>query len=101
VSLYDKCRSIFLQLPALSRKYDGHRLVAIVVGSDLKLVNRNRQDRDALFREPFQGLVAGLPPRRTARPRCRTTRREGRRIHTDGFGRMIWRMPPLSCRRHD
>jgi len=42
-------------------KHDGHRLVAIVAGNDLKLVSRNGYDRTALFREPFEKL-AGLPP---------------------------------------
>jgi bifunctional non-homologous end joining protein LigD len=42
-------------------KHDGHRLLAIVAGGDLKLISRNGHDRTQLFREPFQGLT-GLPP---------------------------------------
>jgi bifunctional non-homologous end joining protein LigD len=42
-------------------KHDGHRLLAIVTGSELKLISRNGHDRTHLFREPFRGLT-GLPP---------------------------------------
>jgi bifunctional non-homologous end joining protein LigD len=42
-------------------KHDGHRLIAIVAGNDLKGVSRNGHDRTPLFRAPFDGL-AGLPP---------------------------------------
>jgi bifunctional non-homologous end joining protein LigD len=43
-------------------KHDGHRLLAIVSGGDLKLISRNGHDRTALFREPFDKLAAaGLP----------------------------------------
>ena len=42
-------------------KHDGHRLLAIVAGDDLKLISRNGYDRTELFREPFQGR-AGMPP---------------------------------------
>jgi bifunctional non-homologous end joining protein LigD len=43
-------------------KYDGHRLIAIVAGDRLRLLSRNIHDRTALFREPFQPLLAaGLP----------------------------------------
>jgi ATP-dependent DNA ligase len=44
-------------------KHDGHRLLAIVSGDDLKLISRNGHDRTALFRAPFDKLAAaGLPP---------------------------------------
>jgi bifunctional non-homologous end joining protein LigD len=44
-------------------KHDGHRLLAIVSGGDIKLLSRNGYDRTALFRTPFDQLVAaGLPP---------------------------------------
>jgi ATP-dependent DNA ligase len=44
-------------------KHDGHRLLAIVDGDDLKLISRNGHDRTPLFREPFDKLVVvGLPP---------------------------------------
>jgi bifunctional non-homologous end joining protein LigD len=42
-------------------KHDGHRLVAIVAGDDLKLISRYGYDPTALFRGPFEKL-AGLPP---------------------------------------
>jgi bifunctional non-homologous end joining protein LigD len=43
-------------------KHDGHRLVAIVAGGELRLLSRNRHDRTKLFREPFRALTAaGLP----------------------------------------
>jgi bifunctional non-homologous end joining protein LigD len=38
-------------------KHDGHRLLAIVSGDDLKLISRNGHDRTHLFREPFEGLT--------------------------------------------
>jgi bifunctional non-homologous end joining protein LigD len=38
-------------------KHDGHRLLAIVSGDDLKLVSRNGHDRTHLFSEPFRGLA--------------------------------------------
>jgi hypothetical protein len=44
-------------------KYDGHRLVPIVAGDEVKLISRNGRDRTTLFRLPFDGL-AGLPPLR-------------------------------------
>ena len=44
-------------------KHDGHRLLAVVAGGELRLVSRNGHDRTALFREPFRALAAaGLPP---------------------------------------
>ena len=42
-------------------KHDGHRLLAIVNGDDLKLISRNGHDRTHLFREPFRGLAALAP----------------------------------------
>jgi bifunctional non-homologous end joining protein LigD len=43
-------------------KHDGHRLLAIVVGGELKLISRNGHDRTPLFRLPFEKLLAaGLP----------------------------------------
>ena len=43
-------------------KHDGHRLVAIIAGGELKLISRNGYDRTQLFREPFEKLLsAGLP----------------------------------------
>jgi hypothetical protein len=38
-------------------KHDGHRLLAIVAGDDIKLISRNGHDRTVLFREPFRGLT--------------------------------------------
>jgi bifunctional non-homologous end joining protein LigD len=38
-------------------KHDGHRLLAIADGDDLKLISRNGHDRTPLFREPFLGLA--------------------------------------------
>ena len=44
-------------------KHDGHRLVAIGAGVELRLISRNGHDRTHLFREPFRPFaVAGLPP---------------------------------------
>jgi bifunctional non-homologous end joining protein LigD len=44
-------------------KHDGHRLLAIVAGDDVKLISRYGHDRTALFRAPFDKLAAaGLPP---------------------------------------
>jgi bifunctional non-homologous end joining protein LigD len=44
-------------------KHDGHRLLAIVSGDDLKLISRNGHDRTHLFRAPFdKPAAAGLPP---------------------------------------
>jgi len=44
-------------------KHDGHRLLAIVSAGEVKLISRNGHDRTALFRAPFDKLVAaGLPP---------------------------------------
>ena len=44
-------------------KHDGHRLLVIVTGQELRLVSRNGYDRTELFREPFRPLaLAGLPP---------------------------------------
>jgi bifunctional non-homologous end joining protein LigD len=44
-------------------KHDGHRLLAIVAGSELRLISRNGHDRTPLFRAPFDKLAAaGLPP---------------------------------------
>lgn len=43
-------------------KHDGHRLLAIIAGGEIKLLSRNGHDRAALFREPFRILAdAGLP----------------------------------------
>lgn len=43
-------------------KADGHRLLAIVSGAEIKLISRNGHDRTQLFRAPFDKLVAaGLP----------------------------------------
>ena len=42
-------------------KHDGHRLLAIVAGNDLKVVSRSGHGRTPVFRAPFVGL-AGLPP---------------------------------------
>jgi ATP-dependent DNA ligase len=38
-------------------KHDGHRLLAIVAGDDVKLISRNGHDRTHLFRAPFRGLT--------------------------------------------
>jgi bifunctional non-homologous end joining protein LigD len=44
-------------------KHDGHRLLAVVTGGEVRLVSRNGHDRSDLFREPFRALAAaGLPP---------------------------------------
>jgi bifunctional non-homologous end joining protein LigD len=44
-------------------KHDGHPLLAIIDGDDVKLISRNGHDRTHLFREPFEKLaVAGIPP---------------------------------------
>jgi len=44
-------------------KHDGHPLLAIIDGDDVKLISRNGHDRAHLFREPFEKLaVAGIPP---------------------------------------
>jgi bifunctional non-homologous end joining protein LigD len=44
-------------------KHDGHRLLAIVAGDDVKLISRNGHDRTPLFRAPFDKLAAArLPP---------------------------------------
>ena len=43
-------------------KHDGHRLLAIVAGDDLKLISRNGHDRTQLFREPFEKLLVAGPP---------------------------------------
>jgi bifunctional non-homologous end joining protein LigD len=44
-------------------KHDGHRLLAIVADGEPRLLSRNGHDRTALFRLPFDKLVAaGLPP---------------------------------------
>jgi ATP-dependent DNA ligase len=44
-------------------KYDGHRLVAILAGGELRLISRNGYDRTAVFREPFReaGRAAAEP----------------------------------------
>jgi len=43
-------------------KHDGHRLIAIAAGGELKPISRNGLDRTALFRLPFEKLhAAGLP----------------------------------------
>ena len=43
-------------------KHDGHRLLAIVSGSGIRLLSRNGHDRTELFRLPFDKLPpAGLP----------------------------------------
>jgi bifunctional non-homologous end joining protein LigD len=39
-------------------KHDGHRLLAIVGGGELRLISRNGHDRTALFRGPFDKLAA-------------------------------------------
>jgi bifunctional non-homologous end joining protein LigD len=44
-------------------KHDGHRLLAVVDGDEIKLISRNGHDRTPLFRAPFNKLItAGLPP---------------------------------------
>ena len=44
-------------------KHDGHRLLAIVAGGQLRLISRSGYDRTELFRLPLEKLrVAGLPP---------------------------------------
>ena len=43
-------------------KHDGHRLLAIIAGGELRLMSRNGHDRTKLFHAPFQPLAAaGLP----------------------------------------
>lgn len=43
-------------------KNDGHRLIAIIAGCELKLISRNGYDRTEIFRLPFEQLgAAGLP----------------------------------------
>jgi bifunctional non-homologous end joining protein LigD len=39
-------------------KHDGYRLLAIAAGDDLKLIGRNGHDRTALFRLPFDRVLA-------------------------------------------
>jgi bifunctional non-homologous end joining protein LigD len=43
-------------------KHDGHRLMAIVSAGEVKLISRNGHDRTALFRAPFDKLVAAGSP---------------------------------------
>jgi ATP-dependent DNA ligase len=43
-------------------KHDGHRLLAIVSAGEVKLISRNGHDRIALFRAPFDKLVAAGSP---------------------------------------
>jgi bifunctional non-homologous end joining protein LigD len=43
-------------------KHDGHRLLAIVSAGEVKLISRNGHDRTALFRAPFDKLVAAGSP---------------------------------------
>jgi ATP-dependent DNA ligase len=56
-------------------KHDGHRLLAIVAGSELRLISRNGHDRTPLFRAPFDKLAAAGCRRSfsTARSRCPTS----------------------------
>jgi bifunctional non-homologous end joining protein LigD len=43
-------------------KHDGHRLIAIIAGGELRLISRYGYDRTELFRQPFDKLpAAGLP----------------------------------------
>ena len=43
-------------------KHDGHCLLAIIAGGELRLISRNGYDRTELFRLPFDKLcAAGLP----------------------------------------
>jgi ATP-dependent DNA ligase len=58
-------------------KHDGHRLLAIVAGDELKLISRNGHDRTAMFHEPFQGLAG--PPRLVPPKIVFTVRRSTRR----------------------
>ena len=44
-------------------KHDGHRLLAIVAGGELKLISRNGHDRTALFCAPIEGGQRCRPPR--------------------------------------
>ena len=43
-------------------KHDGHRLLAIIAGDDITLISRNGYDRTAMFRAPFNKLLAAKLP---------------------------------------
>ena len=54
-------------------QHDGHRLLTIVSGDDLKLISRYGHDRNSLVRQPFPGLPGAPPWCSTAKSRRPTS----------------------------